>query len=80
MKLSKWSPFVEISEESPIVPVWVLFPGLRPHFFSSRILHGLGSLFGRPLKVDSATAVGSRPSVARILVELDITKRYPNKV
>ncbi|KAH0460782.1 hypothetical protein IEQ34_008357 [Dendrobium chrysotoxum] len=37
-------------------------------------------LFGRPLKVDNATPVGSRPSLARVMVELDITKKYPKKV
>ncbi|KAL0923417.1 hypothetical protein M5K25_007473 [Dendrobium thyrsiflorum] len=37
-------------------------------------------MFGRPLKVDSATSVGSRPSLACVLVELDITKKYPDKV
>ncbi|KAI0497844.1 hypothetical protein KFK09_021082 [Dendrobium nobile] len=36
--------------------------------------------FGRPLKVDNATSVGSRPFVARVLVELDMTKSYPDKV
>ncbi|KAL0908199.1 hypothetical protein M5K25_022677 [Dendrobium thyrsiflorum] len=58
----------------------ISFPNLRPHLFSTRILQGLGSIFGRPLKTDSATANGTRPSVARVLVELDVTKRYPDKV
>ncbi|KAL0909441.1 hypothetical protein M5K25_020313 [Dendrobium thyrsiflorum] len=80
MKLTEWSPFVDISEESPIVLVWVSFPNLRPHFFSPWILHDLGALFRHPLRTDNATTVGSQPSVARVLVELDITKRYPNKV
>ncbi|KAI0501037.1 hypothetical protein KFK09_019255 [Dendrobium nobile] len=31
-----------------------------------------GSIFGKPLKSDLATAYGSRPSVARILVEMDV--------
>ncbi|KAL0917146.1 hypothetical protein M5K25_012193 [Dendrobium thyrsiflorum] len=73
------SPFVDIFEESPIVPVWFSFPNMCPHFFLPRILHGLGSLFGHPLRTDNATAIGSRPSIDRVLVELDITKRYPDK-
>ncbi|KAH0433803.1 hypothetical protein IEQ34_026934 [Dendrobium chrysotoxum] len=40
----------------------------------------LGSLFGCPLKVDNATFIGSRPALMRVLVELDITKKYPKKV
>ncbi|KAI0502301.1 hypothetical protein KFK09_017248 [Dendrobium nobile] len=49
-------------------------------FFSPRILHDMGSLFGKPLKTDNATVVGSRPSVARVLMELDITKQYPDHI
>ncbi|KAI0495640.1 hypothetical protein KFK09_021943 [Dendrobium nobile] len=80
MKLSKWSPFLDVNVESPIIPIWISFPNLRPHFFSPHILHGLRSLFGKPFKTDNAIVVGSRPSVASVLVELDITKRYPDRI
>ncbi|XP_020702480.1 uncharacterized protein LOC110114068 [Dendrobium catenatum] len=71
---------LDIGIESPIIPIWISFPHLRPHFFSPRILFGLGELFGKPLKIDEATSVGSRPSNARVLVELDVTKTYPKQV
>ncbi|KAL0907645.1 hypothetical protein M5K25_022065 [Dendrobium thyrsiflorum] len=80
MRLIKWSPSFDVDVESPVVPIWVSFPNLRPHLFSPRILQGLGSIIGRPLKIDQATSVGSRPSVARILVELDVSKQHPDKV
>ncbi|KAL0914254.1 hypothetical protein M5K25_014580 [Dendrobium thyrsiflorum] len=80
MKLTKWSPLNDIGVESPVISIWVSFPLLRPHLFSPRILYGLGSLFGKHLKIDSATSIGSRPSEARVLVELDITKSYPDNV
>ncbi|KAH0458239.1 hypothetical protein IEQ34_013554 [Dendrobium chrysotoxum] len=60
--------------------ILVFFPNLKPHLFFSRILHGLGSIFVRPLKTDNATSSGSRPSVAHVLVELDVTKYYPDIV
>ncbi|KAH0455102.1 hypothetical protein IEQ34_017026 [Dendrobium chrysotoxum] len=44
------------------------------------ILHGLGLLFGHPLRTDNATLVGSHPTIALVLVVLDITKRYPDFV
>ncbi|KAL0913285.1 hypothetical protein M5K25_016733 [Dendrobium thyrsiflorum] len=80
MKLIKWSPLLDVGVESPVIPIWVSFPQLRPHLYSPRILYGLASIFGKPLKIDTATSVGSRPSVARVLVEIDITKTYPGKV
>ncbi|PKU76527.1 hypothetical protein MA16_Dca001131 [Dendrobium catenatum] len=80
MKITKWSPSLDIGVESPIIPIWISFPHLRPHFFAPRILFGLGELFGKPLKIDEATLVGSRPSNARVLVEIDITKTYTKQV
>ncbi|KAL0905898.1 hypothetical protein M5K25_024346 [Dendrobium thyrsiflorum] len=76
----KWSPNLDVEVDSPIVSIWISFPYLRPHLFSTRILSGLGSLFGRTLKSDTATASGSRSSVARILVELDVTKKFSDKI
>ncbi|PKU75028.1 hypothetical protein MA16_Dca019956 [Dendrobium catenatum] len=64
MKITKWLPSLDIGVEYPIIPIWVSFPNLRPHHFSPKILHALGSLLGRPLKIDSATSVGSQPSLA----------------
>ncbi|KAI0525021.1 hypothetical protein KFK09_004411 [Dendrobium nobile] len=78
MKLSKWSPSLDIDVDSPVIPIWISFPNLRPHLFASRILHGLGSVFGKPLKTDNATSIGSRPSMARVLVELDVSKSFPD--
>ncbi|KAI0529416.1 hypothetical protein KFK09_001965 [Dendrobium nobile] len=39
-----------------------------------------GSIFGRPLQTDQATASRTRPSVARVLVEVDITKKHDKEV
>ncbi|KAH0465952.1 hypothetical protein IEQ34_006055 [Dendrobium chrysotoxum] len=58
MKLTKWSLLVDIGVESPVIPICISFSNLRPHLFSPHILHGLGLLFGRPLKVDNATSIG----------------------
>ncbi|PKU82763.1 hypothetical protein MA16_Dca015160 [Dendrobium catenatum] len=80
MRLLKWSPDFDVREESPIAPVWIDFPNLRLHFFNSHILFGLASIFGRPLQTDQATASLSRPSVARVLVELDVTKKHPQEI
>ncbi|PKU81711.1 hypothetical protein MA16_Dca023769 [Dendrobium catenatum] len=80
MRVLKWTPFFDIKEESPIVPIWISFPNLRLHFFNSTVLHALGSIFGRPLQTDQATASRTRPSVARVLVEVDISLTHPKEV
>ncbi|KAH0458207.1 hypothetical protein IEQ34_013522 [Dendrobium chrysotoxum] len=70
-----FTPSLDIGVESSVIPIYVSFPNLRSHLFSPRILHALGSMF-----VDSATFVGSRLFLAWVLVELDITKNYLDKI
>ncbi|KAL0925310.1 hypothetical protein M5K25_003631 [Dendrobium thyrsiflorum] len=80
MRLLKWTPDFDVREESPIAPVWISFPNLRLHFFNNQVLFALASIFGRPLQTDQATSLITRPSVARVLVELDVSKKQPKEV
>ncbi|KAL0926137.1 hypothetical protein M5K25_004531 [Dendrobium thyrsiflorum] len=80
MRLLKWTPDFDVREESPIALVWISFPNLRLHFYNNQVLFALASIFGRPLQTDQATSVISRPSVARVLVELDVSKKHPKEV
>ncbi|XP_020686398.1 uncharacterized protein LOC110102406 [Dendrobium catenatum] len=80
MQILKWTPFFDIKEESSIVPIWISFPSLRLHFFNPKVLHALGLIFGRPLQTDQATASRTRPYVARVLVEVDISKKHPKEI
>ncbi|KAI0501567.1 hypothetical protein KFK09_016512 [Dendrobium nobile] len=34
MKVTKWSPLVDIGVESMVIPIWMSFPNLRQHLFS----------------------------------------------
>ncbi|KAL9448768.1 hypothetical protein AB3S75_016132 [Citrus x aurantiifolia] len=75
MRVFKWSTDFRCSAESPIVPVWVSLPHLPVHFlFCKAALYSIAAAIGTPLRVDNATASGTRPSVARILVEYDISQ------
>lgn len=60
--------------ESSLVPVWVNLPALPIHYFDKHSLFSILSPVGRPLFLDSATAAGIRPSVARVCVEIDVAK------
>ncbi|KAH0452297.1 hypothetical protein IEQ34_019596 [Dendrobium chrysotoxum] len=79
-RFKKWLFVFDIFYESTVIPIRVMFPNLRPHLFAPLILHGLGYLFGQPLQCENATLNGSHPSVALVLVELDIMKLYPDCV
>ncbi|XP_027156871.1 uncharacterized protein LOC113758040 [Coffea eugenioides] len=80
MSLSKWTIDFKPGVESSIAPVWVNFPGLPLPFFEKQFLLKLGTLLGRPLKVDEATASLKRPSVARILLEIDVLQSPKSRI
>ncbi|VFQ66127.1 unnamed protein product [Cuscuta campestris] len=54
--------------------------GLPIHLFDSLALYSIANFIGKPLKTDAATASLSRPSVARICVEVDTSKELPHGV
>lgn len=80
MTISKWTPDFKSSQESSIVPVWVILPNLPLYFYNTKSILKLASLLGRPLKVDSATAQFKRPSLARVLVEGDVSKQPARRI
>ena len=75
MRIFKWTIDFWCSEESYIVQVWISFPCLPVHFMHCKeALFSITSAIGKPLRIDQATASFARPSVARVLVEYDITQ------
>lgn len=76
----RWSPDFMLEIKSSIVPVWVSLPNLPLFLFNKNGLLSIGSLLGKSLTLDAATADLSRPSVARLCEEVDLLKRLPQKV
>ena len=74
MTISKWSLDFTANKEVSIAPVWVSFPGLPLPFFGRNPLMKLASVLGRLMKIDAATGDLRRPSVARVLVEIDVSR------
>lgn len=80
MRLTRWSPDWSTRKESPLARVWVLFPGLPCHLFDPNSLQHLCRPVGKLLALDSATARRTRPSVARVKLELDLLKPLVDKI
>lgn len=59
--------------------IWVKLPSLPLHLWGSKILGKIGSAIGKPMFSDECTANKLRVSYARILVEVDITKKTKGK-
>lgn len=80
MRIFKWQPSFHVNKEPSLAPIWISFPKLPLHFFNREALYTLASLIGNPLRMDSATATLSRPSSARVQVEVDLLKAIPEKI
>ena len=52
MIIFKWSMDFASSKELPIVPAWILLPGLPPNLFQERFLFSIVQVVGKPLKMD----------------------------
>ncbi|KAL0907876.1 hypothetical protein M5K25_022325 [Dendrobium thyrsiflorum] len=53
---------------------------IRRFFFNLKLNSEVSVTLLDPSHIDTATSAGSRPSVARVLVELDIMKSYTDKI
>ncbi|KAL0289913.1 UNVERIFIED_CONTAM: LINE-1 reverse transcriptase [Sesamum radiatum] len=73
MRIFKWSPDFDPQTESPIAPVWIKLPGLPVHLFEKNALFTFAAKIGKPLRMDEPTADLSRPDLARVCVEIDLT-------
>ncbi|KAF8378755.1 hypothetical protein HHK36_030104 [Tetracentron sinense] len=75
----KWTPSFESGLEPSIVPIWVSFPNHPIHLFNNSALESIGSILGKVLKIDGPTKTFTRPSVARVCIEMDILKKNPDR-
>ncbi|KAH0712244.1 hypothetical protein KY289_008203 [Solanum tuberosum] len=80
MKLQVWTPTFKPAEETPIVPIWITLPELPWHCHYMDILTPLLSPIGKALYLDSATMQKTRGSVAKVRVQIDLTKERPQHV
>lgn len=76
MILKEWHPDYNVMEDMlRTLPIWVTLPLLPLRLWGARSLNKIGSLIGVPLVTDECTAHKLRVSYARILVEVDITRK-----
>ncbi|KAK4428518.1 hypothetical protein Salat_1151500 [Sesamum alatum] len=63
-----------------ITPVWAIFPSLPFECWHPNALGKIGSRLGTPIAMDSLTMSMERVSYARILVEVDASKKLVDQV
>ncbi|KAF3639083.1 hypothetical protein FXO37_24110 [Capsicum annuum] len=70
MRTLKWDPLFDPEEETSIAIAWISLPALPPIFFGIETIFSLAVAVGKPLQVDMATTNKTRPSCARVKVEV----------
>ncbi|VFR02689.1 unnamed protein product [Cuscuta campestris] len=73
MRVTKWSPALSPEIYNPVVLVWISIPDLPIHLHDMRALRLILSHLGNPIMVDLSTKNFSRPALARVCVEMDVS-------
>ncbi|KAK4373758.1 hypothetical protein RND71_004435 [Anisodus tanguticus] len=80
MRTFKWDVTFNPEEETRFAYGWISFPGLPPHFHGESSLFSMAASVGKPISIDSATRNKTRPSSARVKVEVDLLQSHPKSV
>ncbi|WMV19704.1 hypothetical protein MTR67_013089 [Solanum verrucosum] len=60
--------------------VWISLPNLSPDLFAKKSLLSIASDVGKPIAIDKATQIKSRPITTRVKVILAVMKKLPNRI
>ncbi|KAH0670008.1 hypothetical protein KY289_024501 [Solanum tuberosum] len=77
-KLSHGAP--DLKEETTLAMVWISLPNLSPDLFAKKSLLSIASAVGKPIAIDKATQIKSRPSTTGVKVILDLMEKVPNRI
>ncbi|KAH0697025.1 hypothetical protein KY290_014455 [Solanum tuberosum] len=75
-----WSIGYNPKEETTLAVVWISLPNLSPDLFAKKSLLSIASVVGKPIAIDKATQIKSRPSMVRVKVILDLMEKLPNRI
>ncbi|WMV09736.1 hypothetical protein MTR67_003121 [Solanum verrucosum] len=80
MRTLKWDPMFDLEEETSTTIAWISFPSLPPNFFGKETMFSMAPAVGKPLQVDMVTKNQTRPSCARVKVEVDLLGEFPKRI
>lgn len=80
MRIQTWTPTFRPDEETPIVPIWISLPELPCHCYNKEFVTALLSPIGKVMYLDAASIQKTRGSLAKVRVQMDLTKTRPPHV
>lgn len=79
--LREWTPsFIMEKEQFATVPVWIKLPHLPLICWNNKILSAIGSVIGKPIRMDDPTFRRSRLAFAHLCVEVEIGSDFADSV
>lgn len=78
--LKPWTLGANINQCFDRIPVWIQLPGLNLDLWSYSNLSKVASYVGIPITTDACTAVKNRMAYARVLVEVPLEAKLPDKI
>ena len=79
--ITPWKKIFKFSRDKMrYAPVWVKFLQLPLEFWGTNAINKIASLVGKPLYMDECTKMKLRIPYARVLVEVDLSKRPAKSV
>lgn len=80
MRLLIYDAKFKINVETSQALAWISFPNLLPTFYVKEVIFSLASAVGKSLQLDMATMNKTRPSCARVKVQIDLLAELPKFV
>ncbi|KAG5599844.1 hypothetical protein H5410_031214 [Solanum commersonii] len=80
MKIIKWSTKFKPDADNTLAPVWINLPDLKWHLYEWDAICRIVAPIGTPFLLDKATLAKTRPTTAKVRVEIDLTKPLINEV
>lgn len=78
--VQEWKPnFDPKDNKTEKLLVWVRFPSLPIEYFEDAFLMKIGKNVGCPIKVDNTTSLVSKGKIARVCIELEMSKPLLSK-
>ncbi|OIT31489.1 hypothetical protein A4A49_52552 [Nicotiana attenuata] len=74
MKITKWTTKFKPRSESSLAPIRINLPDIPWHYYEWDVLCWIVSPIGIPLVMDKATTAKSRPTTAKLRVQIDLSK------
>ena len=79
--LKEWRPDFSLKQDMlRTIPIWIKLPKLPLYLWGERSLNKIGSAIGTPMVTDECTTHKLRVSYARMLVEVDITRKLVEEI